>query len=126
MLTLEFQGSTGSLPTSQFVLRKNRTEVGFIQIRHVASQADDLPTELANHIYYEVLPGYRGKGYGREMLRLGLIEAWKRGLKEVVITCLETNTASKRVIEANGGELVARVPLRNSRGAYLKYLVRQP
>lgn len=123
MLTLLSQGTTGPLPTSQYVLYKNRTEVGFLQIRHQPSHAANVPAEMASHVYYEILPGYRGKGYGRELLRLGLIEAWKIGLKEVIITCLETNLPSRRIIEANGGALVARTGLANRSDVYLKFVV---
>ena len=37
------------------------------------------------------------------MLRLALLEAKKIGLEKVLITCLDDNIASAKVIENNGG-----------------------
>lgn len=48
-------------------------------------------------------PSSRGKGYGKEMLRLGLEEARKMGIQKVMLSCNEDNLASIGVIEANGG-----------------------
>lgn len=124
MLTLRHQKTSGPLPTSEYVLFRNEEPVGFIQIRHQPSHAANIPAEMASHVYYEILPGFRGKGYGREILRLGLVEAGKIGLQELIIICLENNVASKRVIEANGGELAGRTDLGNGRGVYLKYVIR--
>ena len=52
---------------------------------------------------YSVRPSERGKGYGREMLRLNLINCKRLGLKKVLVTCYSWNTASERIILANGG-----------------------
>ncbi len=48
---------------------------------------------------------YRRKGYGQRILELGLIEASKIGLENVLITCREDNTGSRRMIEKCNGKL---------------------
>ncbi len=59
------------------------------------------------HIGYDTVPTFRGLGIATEMLRKALPIARKLGLGEVLLTCNDTNAASIRVIEANGGVLVA-------------------
>jgi len=51
----------------------------------------------------------RCKGYGKEILRLGLLKAKRLGLDKVVLTCLEDNFASKKCIVANGGVFVKKL-----------------
>ncbi len=76
--------------------------VGRISIHHELSDA--LRIE-GGHIGYDTLPSLRGRGVATEMLRQALPVARALGLREVLITCDETNTASIRVIEKNGGAL---------------------
>jgi predicted acetyltransferase len=65
-----------------------------------------LPPYCLGHIGYAVVPWKQGRGYGREALRQLLPEARAEGLRYVEITTEPDNTASRRVIEANGGVLV--------------------
>jgi predicted acetyltransferase len=64
-----------------------------------------LPPHCLGHIGYAVVPWKQGQGYGKEALRLMLIEAQSTGLEFVEITTDLDNVASRRVIEANGGVL---------------------
>ncbi len=74
--------------------------VGRISIHHELSDA--LRVE-GGHIGYDTVPSFRGRGVATEMLRQAL--PWTRalGLTEVLLTCDDTNAASVRVIERNGG-----------------------
>ena len=60
-------------------------------------------------IYLEdliVLPQERGHGYGKALLRLMLEEARRMGItEEILVTVYPENIPSRRVAEANGGEL---------------------
>ena len=67
-----------------------------------------LPPHCLGHIGYAVVPWKQGKGYATNALRLLLKEARTIGLPYVEITTDPDNVASRRVIEANGGELVER------------------
>ena len=50
-----------------------------------------------------VIPSERNKGYATEMLRLGVLEARKLGIGDILISCDVDNEASRRVIEKNEG-----------------------
>ena len=55
------------------------------------------------HIGYSIRPSYRRRGYGRRILQLALEKCSDLGMERVLVTCDEDNTASQRIIEANGG-----------------------
>jgi predicted acetyltransferase len=76
--------------------------VGRISIRH---ELNDALRVEGGHIGYDTVPSFRGRGVAREMLRQALPLARDLGLGEVLITCDDTNVASIRVIERNGGVL---------------------
>jgi predicted acetyltransferase len=67
-----------------------------------------LPAYCLGHIGYTVVPWKQRRGYATEALRLLLPDAKAEGLRYVEITTDVGNAASQRVIEANGGVLVAR------------------
>lgn len=76
--------------------------VGRISIHHELTDA--LRVE-GGHIGYDTVPSFRGRGVATEMLRQALPLARALGLTEVLLTCDDTNAASIRVIERNGGSL---------------------
>lgn len=76
--------------------------VGRISIHHALNDA--LRVE-GGHIGYDTVPSVRGRGVATEMLRQALPVARALGLHEVLVTCDDTNSASIRVIEKNGGAL---------------------
>ena len=75
------------------------------------------------HIGYDTVPTFRGRGIATEMLRKALPIARKLGLREVLLTCNDTNAASIRVIEANGGVLVATKTLAPDRPSKRHYRI---
>ncbi|MDX6276649.1 MAG: hypothetical protein QOJ72_777 [Nocardioidaceae bacterium] len=60
---------------------------------------------IGGHIGYAVRPPFRRRGHATEILRQSLDIARARGISPVLVTCDVDNTASRRVIEANGGVL---------------------
>src|SRR5689334_530604 len=82
--------------------------VGCISIHH---ELNDALRVEGGHIGYDTVPSFRGRGVATEMLHQALPVARSLGLVEVLLTCDETNTASIRVIEKNGGSLRGRVVL---------------
>ena len=69
----------------------------------------DKDVEYYGHIGYDVAPLYRKKGYGTKILELGLEKAKKMGLKKIILTCLDKNWASQKIIEKNGGEMIKTI-----------------
>jgi predicted acetyltransferase len=68
----------------------------------------ELPPYCLGHIGYSVVPWKRQRGYATRALQLLLPEARSEGLAYVELTTDADNIASRRVIEANGGELIER------------------
>lgn len=73
-------GCINPFPTPEFV-KKNRGCIG-----------------------YSIRPNERNKGYGTKILGLLLEKCKAFNLKYVSISCLESNAASKLIIEKHGGE----------------------
>ncbi|MBN2300099.1 MAG: GNAT family N-acetyltransferase [Acholeplasmataceae bacterium] len=61
------------------------------------------------HIGYGIAPSKRQKGYGKQILKLGLNICKKRGMDKILITCNEENLASEGIIKSQGGILENRV-----------------
>ena len=94
----------GFVPHSTFWLVEGGEVVGVSNLRHRLTDA--LRVE-GGHIGYGIRPTARGRGLGREILRLTLAEARRRGIESVLLTCAKANAASAAVIAANGGRLAA-------------------
>ncbi len=102
----EGKGAKGSTPQTIYWLVKGDKYLGEIHIRHRASG------KIPNHIYYDVAPRERNKGYGKLILKLGLEKAKELGLNKVILVCNQNNIASSKIIEANGG--ILREDVQNS------------
>ena len=92
----------GWVPDTVLWIVEGEEFVGRVSIRHRLS--DDL-LRIGGHIGYEVKPTRRRQGYGKSALRLALSEARQLGLRRVLVTCDSENTGSRKIIEANGGQL---------------------
>ena len=86
--------------TTTYWLYVDGTPVGFGKLRH---ELTDGLRKAGGHIGYGIAPQYRGKGYGKELLRLLMAEANIRGIDRVLITVHADNIASRKVALANGG-----------------------
>jgi predicted acetyltransferase len=75
---------------------------GRISIRH---ELTDALRRMGGHVGYDTRPTFRGLGLASLMLKHALPVAKGLGLSEVLLTCDDTNAASIRVIEKNGGVL---------------------
>lgn len=83
-------------------LLEDTTWIGLLTLR------PNITAELmrsGGHIGYVIRPSCRRQGYGTTLLRLGLEQARTLGLTRVLLTCADTNLGSRKVIEANGGQL---------------------
>ena len=88
------------VPSTTYWLYADDIPVGLGNLRHFLTEA---LSKAGGHIGYGIAPQYRGKGYGKELLRLLLIEAKKISLEKVLITIHTDNIASQKVALANGG-----------------------
>jgi predicted acetyltransferase len=95
----------GLIPQSVFWLVDGNTYIGKLDIRHKLNKK---LRNLGGHIGYYIRPDKRRKGYGRQILRLGLLKAKQLGIKNALITCDITNVGSKKIIEANGGKFAGK------------------
>jgi predicted acetyltransferase len=76
--------------------------LGRLSIRHTLNAA---LLELGGHIGYVVRPSARRKGYATQMLTQSLPFAAGLGIDPALVTCDNDNDASRKVIQAAGGEL---------------------
>ncbi|MBX6748385.1 MAG: GNAT family N-acetyltransferase [Micromonosporaceae bacterium] len=78
------------------------TYLGAIALRH---RLNEYLLRVGGHIGYGVRPSARGRGLASWALGEVLRRARQRGLDRVLLTCADTNLASARTIERNGGVL---------------------
>ena len=91
---------SGYVPASTFWLVENDEFIGIGSIRHRLTESLE---RFGGHIGYAIRCDKWGMGYGTVQLNLLLKEAAILGIKRTLITCDESNIASARVIEKNGG-----------------------
>ena len=89
------------VPTTRYWLIDNGLFIGNLSVRHYLNA---FLLKVAGHIGYQVRPSMRCRGYGNAILQQGVQKAHERGIAPVLVTCDETNLASKKVIEYNGGQ----------------------
>lgn len=123
MLHLTHKDTSGKLPTLTYELFDGEAKVGMIQIRHASSHGIHVPEHMDSHIYYEIIPEYRSKGYGKKILTLGLVEAKKIGLEKIYITCMENNIASKNIIESHSAVFIDKAFISQEGEVMFKYSI---
>ncbi len=75
--------------------------IGFLALRH--SLDNEFLRTQGGHIGYSVRPARRREGHASRALGLALDRARGLGLERVLLTCDESNVASARTIESQGG-----------------------
>jgi len=99
----EIMYQKGFVPSTLYFLIGPEEQIyGAIHFRH---QLNDRLRQNGGHIGYGIRPSKRQNGYASEMLSLLLDELWKKGYREVLITCDDDNAPSAKTIEKNGGIL---------------------
>ena len=109
-----FVAPHGLVPQTTLFWAEGDEFVGRLELRH---RLTDALYAQGGHIGYYVRPSARRQGHATAMLAAGLPMAAAMGIDPALITCDDTNVASRRVIEANGG-----VPIAPS-GVKLRYWV---
>ena len=97
----------GMVPASRFwLVGADRRYLGDVDVRRHLNEA---LCRFGGHIGYKIRPSERRKGYGKLICRLGIEEARKLGIGDILITCDDDNIASCKIIEANGGFLQDKI-----------------
>nr|WP_255671798.1 GNAT family N-acetyltransferase [Glycomyces amatae] len=104
----------GFVPSTTHWWAEGDAYLGRINIRH---RLNDHLREVGGHIGYDVRPSARRRGHATAMLAAALPRAAALGIEKALVTCDTDNTASRKVIEHNGGVLEDR------RGRKLRYWV---
>ncbi len=81
------------------------------------------PDRVGHHVGYAVRPSRRRRGYATLALQLLLDEARKLKIYKLMPTCGVDNLASRKVIERNGGVLLAGLPDGESPHRELRFLI---
>lgn len=103
------------VPATHLWWVEGTTYLGRLSIRHSLTP---WLLEFGGHIGYGVRPSARRRGHATAMLAAALPMAHRLGIHRALITCDDTNIASRKVIAACGGVLEDR------RGEKLRYWVR--
>ncbi len=90
--------------TTFFAVRKQDCKiVGMIDIRH--NLKNEFLAQYGGHIGFSVRPSERKKGYGTEILKMGIEYAKSLGIKKMMLGCFSDNLPSIRTIVKCGGIL---------------------
>ncbi len=92
----------GRVPATHWWVAEDDTYLGAIDLRHTLN---DLLLDAGGHVGYGIRPSARGRGLATWALGAVLPAARALGLDRILVTCDDTNTASARTIERNGGVL---------------------
>lgn len=110
----------GELPYQDFWLMEDGEWIGKLTLR---TTINERYLYAGGHIGYEIRPSKRRCGYGTALLRLGLEKAREQGLTRALLTCDETNIGSRKIIEANGGQLDNAVEIAGQTARKLRYWI---
>ena len=121
----ETEPLAGMVPASHFwLISLDQRYLGDVDVRHHLNES---LRRFGGHIGYKIRPSERRKGYGTLICRLGIEQARRRRIGDILITCDDDNIASWKIIEANGGVLKDKID--NKRGVltrrYWVYAKRQ-
>ena len=94
------------VPYSEYWLVNEKRFLGLIQIRHLPHASSQFSDKMKSHIYFDIRPTERSRGYGRKILSLGLHKARQLGLNYVLLSYQRINRASQSIIREHGGFLV--------------------
>lgn len=91
------------IPMKHYWAVEGKKIVGRVTIR---SNSGEKLFRYIGNIGYIIAPNSRKNGYGSKMLELAKVKAKELGYEEILITCSKNNTASKKIIEKNGGVFI--------------------
>lgn len=104
----------GFVPATTLWWVNDQEYLGRIAIRH---RLTPRLRDYGGHIGYDIRPSARQRGHATAMLAAALPVAYGLGVNPALVMCDDDNTASRKVIEANGGVF------EDKRGVKLRYWV---
>lgn len=111
------------VPSTSYWLIDNDEFIGHVNIRH---RLNDYLVNFAGHIGYAIRPSKRRQGYGSIILKLALPKATALGLNRILITCDDSNHASRKIIERNGGIFENQIDQEGSLPKKLRFWIELP
>jgi predicted acetyltransferase len=90
------------VPSTTYWLYVDGVPVGFGNVRIYLTEA---LKKVGGNIGYGIASPFRGKGYGKELLKLLLTKAKEAGIERALLTIRKDNIASQAVAYSNGGVL---------------------
>jgi len=108
------------LPHSQLWLTEGTEYLGTFNIRYRLSARMRFRD---GHIGYAIRPSRQGQGLATAGLKRMLEHARAAGIGRVLLTCADSNLASAKVIERNGGRLEAVLPDPEQQGMFRRYWI---
>lgn len=110
--------SKNTLENTTYVLVDDNEAIGFLNLKH---ELDDRSKIRYGHIDMSIGPSKRQKGYGRQMLALGLEKARQKGLDRLLLVAEQGDDITNKIILANGGQLDNTViVVEDDEASYLK------
>lgn len=88
------------VPSTTYWLFENGRPVGTGRVRHFLT---DALLEQGGNVGYSIRPDARGRGLGKKLLSLLIVESRKLGLDKLLLTVHSDNEPSIHVALANGG-----------------------
>lgn len=114
-------GTNGVLNNFCWVIDNNKM-IGLCTF-NINPEVDDEFNTYAGHISYSIHPKYRNQGYGTYACHLLIKKCLEFGIEEVMITCNDWNTTSRKVIENNFGTFKDKI--NNDKGEVcLRFLIK--
>ncbi len=92
----------GYVPQTIYWLWIDDKPVGMAKLRHYLNEN---LREKGGHAAYAVRKSERGRGYGKLILKELTTKAKEMDIEDLLLTVDDVNITSRKVIEANGGEL---------------------
>ena len=108
------------VPFSVFWLAEDDEFIGEAQVRH---RLNAYLIKEGGHVGYGIRPGRRRQGYGKLILALALEKCRGLSIERALITCMQDNVASARIIEANSGVLENVIDHPAGRGLLRRYWI---
>ena len=93
------------VPSTTYWLYVDGVPAGFGNVRNFLT---DALKKAGGNIGYGIIPEYRGKGYGKLLLRMLLKKAREAGVEKALLTIRSDNLPSQAVALANGGVITEK------------------